>query len=167
MEKSLVDLIGLVEAEKVKYGEMYALSERKRDTIIEGNAEELEPIMMEEKKLSDEIAELEKQRLKMMKEMADELHIGMDDVNVTTMSELVSPELAQKLKQTQSEFLALLQKQSQINEVNKQLLETQLQYIEFFLESLSSSDKINNTYAFDGTDADEKNQRTGLIDHKI
>ena len=167
MEKTLLDLIETVEAEKDRYEQIYALSEHKKQVIIAGDAEKLEEIVAQERKLDREINEIEQKRLELLNGIALQLDIPVDEVNITAISERVSPELSQRLKKFQEEFLGLLNKQMAFNEINKQLLETQLHYIEVFLESLATSDSVNNTYGFDGTDAEANNQRTGLIDHKI
>lgn len=166
MEKTLLNLIMTVEAEKEKYEQVYAVSQRKRDTIIAGNADELETIVRLEKALDKEISALEQKRLGLIERIAAEKGVDADEVNVAAIAENGYPELYTRLKTFQTDFIELLKKQMALNDINKQLLETQLQYIEVFLDSVANSGNINNTYGNNGMDADAS-QRSGLIDQKI
>ncbi len=134
------DLIEVFEKQILLYDDLLAISNEKKHVIIKNDMETLTTMNTVENSIISKINRLEKQRLVIIKDICDVLSLN---VNNFTLSELANSLNIEEDKQAVLEIRDKLNKiileLNTVNELNKTLIESSLEYINFSLNSIRSA----------------------------
>ena len=65
------------------------------------------------------------------------------------------------------ELVAVLDEQVKLNDVNRQLVESRLEYINFLIDTMGEETDGSNPYNSSGADARTREQRSRIIDQRV
>lgn len=158
-------LIGVLDTQLANYDALLALSESKRDIIINNEAEKLQKITSEENTLVGKVQKLDKSRVSIMREIGVVLNIADKNYTLTHLSELIKGQaeyntLIDLINGTKER----LEKLKMINTQNKTLLENSLEYVDYSVNVLRSS--VDAGKRFYDTSGDEIGPGGGFFDAK-
>lgn len=154
-----------LEKEEEIYQDIYALSLEKKQTIIDGNVEKLEKLVNKEKALAMSLIKLDNIRIRIVNEILKENNIDSVE-NITELSEYIHSEAKQKILQLKEKLNHVIKKVKNENELNKDLVQQQLDYIKFNVDLMTNIDLGSNNYGKEATD-NVKKGRKNLFDAKI
>ncbi|MDQ1235889.1 flagellar biosynthesis/type III secretory pathway chaperone [Paenibacillus sp. SORGH_AS306] len=128
--------------------QMIELGERKKQAVIKNEVESMIAIMNQESKLAKFIDREEQEREEIVHAFLLERGIKSKlRLNLTELARLVfDPEEKQLLLEARSRLSATLQTLQQLNELNKQLIQQALDYVDFSLEMLALVPEQDLTY---------------------
>ena len=160
MNEYIARLIELLTAQRDIYAQLAALSERKRESILGNSVDVLDKVIKEEQLLLARLQELELGRKSLLGSLAVVIGRPAETLSITDILDACPPSLQTSLIQIQKELYAQLQAQGNINEVNRKLIETRLEYLRFMTESRGEG----NSYDTSGGDARKHTQGSRIID---
>lgn len=167
MESLLREFIGIFTVEKTVYNELLRLSKIKKDILIKNDVDELNKIILKEKEANKKIIALERKRELSVEKIAK--HYGKQSVDVTLdfITDMAQGMMKKQLMDLKDNFTLLLKELSDSNDINKDLINTQLDYTAFCLDVMTQSTNTSETYNNAGGVNDDKKQRIGIIDQKV
>lgn len=131
---SLIDsLIKDMDKENSLYNELYELAKVKTTAIVNSDVEKLQAILIDEQALISKIDAVESDRIKVVDEICNILHLPSKDVKVEDVAQMLRKRPLEH-NRLQESYLALkrtVKGLMQINENNKFLLKESLEMIEF------------------------------------
>lgn len=152
-----------------KYGEILAVAEEKQLLLKNNDAKALIALNEREGKLSKEVTELERERLMAVDAILKSE--GDRDALDITVSELAErcgdKKLSQMLLEQARALIAVITKLRETNAMNRELLEINLSFTAFMLESFSSGDGTSTVYGQNGYEQDYDGSGPSLFDSKI
>ncbi len=154
MEGLWKKLIEILEKESGLYKDILELSRHKTNTIVEGKVAELEQITRVEQKMLLNIGGLEQQREDAVNQLARSLNVPADQLSIDLAIDKVGADLKERLVALKDDIAAQLKELKQVNDLNSQLIEKSLEYIDFSINLIagSPSDVTYNTAKGKGKD---------------
>jgi flagellar biosynthesis/type III secretory pathway chaperone len=120
--------------------EVHNLENRKKETLIKGDMEELSSIVNEETRLIRLLGKLEEDRSLVVKQLAKEANLPSSD---PTLRELLShvkdPVDRNRLEELQLQLVSLMKEIQQVNELNQQLIQQSLDYINYTIDLITDA----------------------------
>ncbi len=154
---SLMDsIIEVLEKEESEYTRLIALSEQKTPVIIRGELEELNRITEAEQDIVGGIQKLEKQRIQIMKDIAEVTNRKAEDIKLGQLIQMMEKRPAEQARLTalHDKLKATMDHMKRVNEQNRELLENALEMVQFEMNLLQSlktapetADYNSNAYA--------------------
>ena len=168
MRAILEDLKKLLLEQKTVLEELLGLSLEERQIIVNGEATKLEDVVRREFKGLSKLGALEKKRLMLHKDLAVEFSIPEEEVTVSTIAQRAEQEEREILSSVRDELLTLAQKHSEVNNENRELIKSHLEYSEMMLDLMvEPNDPLNNFYGGDGRTATDGKKSTGFFDGRF
>ena len=133
MASLIEELITTLKEETVEYEALLELSTEKTGIIVRDDIQNLNEMVAKEQSHLDRIANLEKKRTEVMKDIAIVLNKDVNTLTVKGISELLEGQKKeqQELSQTRDKLKKLLTGVEAVNEMNKGLIEEALEMINF------------------------------------
>jgi len=151
VEQSLQPILDLMDMQIKEHGELLELSYEKGQVIIKNDTERLNEIVQQELRHLSAINKIEKKRIGVLAEISKEIGMAAEDVTVGVLAEHAGGETRDKLEYAQKELLGILRTQSELNEANRKLIETQLEFSDAMLNLLvGDGETTDNFYGADG-----------------
>ena len=167
MRQILGELCDLLGEQKKALENMIELSREERQILIKGESDKLESVVRLELRELSKLGAVEKKRLALHKKIASELGMAEDDVTVTAITARAKPEEREQIIKLQEELTALISQHTTLNNENRELVKSHIEYSESMLElMLGTEDPLNNFYGGDGKAAPERKKTTGFFDGK-
>ena len=140
MASLIENLINVLIEQDKEYKELLNLSKEKTEVIIKGDTDKLREMLSEEQHYLDKVANLEKNRIEIVNDIAIVLN---KDVEYLTVKEIVrllegQKKEQQKLAQARDNLNRTLKDMVKINDMNKRLIEDSLEMIEFNINLINS-----------------------------
>ena len=158
-------LVMALEKEEEIYQDILELSLNKKQAIIDGDVKNLEKIVNKEKALAMSLIKLDNIRVRIVNEILKEN--GVDSVeNITELSEYIDPLAKEKILNLKTKLNHVIKKVRNENELNKDLVEQQLDYIQFNIDLMTNVVLGSNNYSKEAND-NVKKGRKNLFDAKI
>jgi len=165
MRQTLADLCSLLQEQKEVLGNMLELAKEERKIIVAGESEKLEDIIRLELKELNKLGRVEKNRLELHKAIATELGLPENEITVTSIAEKAEPDEREAIKKLQTELTPLIEEHAAINNENRELIKSHIEYSQVMLELMvGSEDPLNNMYGGDGKSAPDRKKTTGFYD---
>ena len=145
---SLIEvLINTLESENSEYEILLKLSKEKTPIIIEGNIDRLREIVAMEQVHTDKIVALEKKRTEAVKDIATVLNKDVKTLTVKTIIGLLKgqDEAQNKLSTAHDKLKRTLNDMVVVNEINRELVQDSLDFIEFNINFLSGISQMPET----------------------
>ncbi len=162
---TILEIINILEEETGVYLEFLSLSKDKKQFLIDGNTKELDRIIASERSLIASIVKFEKSREEIVIEIAKEMNLSADDINISGISKKIGKEFGDKLNEKAIKLNRILAEIKSINNINKELINQSIDYIDFSLNMLTSIGEVDNSYGNSGAAKAAKNNR--LFNKKI
>jgi len=165
LRQSLKELFDLLQGQKSVLENMLELSRQERQVLINGEADRLESIVKQELRELSKLGSLERKRMAVHKTIAAELGLKENELSVSAIAERANPEEKKALVGLQKELTALIGEHTALNNENKELIKTHIEYSETMLELMVGvEDPLNNLYGGDGKAAPDRKKTTGIFD---
>ncbi|SFM38054.1 flagellar protein FlgN [Pelosinus propionicus] len=129
----------------IVYQAIFELSLQKREVLVQRNISELEMIMKQEENLCFEVARLDKIRKSIIQELAAIYGITEMKSALSQLIEAADQDEIGNLKNVEQEFTTIILKISEVNNVNKELVEQGLLIVNYSLNLLAQS-SVGPTY---------------------
>lgn len=130
------------------YKEILKISEDKTDIIVEDKVEELKPMVDREENLVGQYISLEKQRIGIVKEFANQNGIK----EILKIDDLCKffPDDADEMQELKKEILDVTKKIKAKNSLNQELVKNSLDYINFSVGLITGTNRGSGTYGKGG-----------------
>lgn len=151
--------------EKAVYEEVAALSAKKRDAISNGEIDSLNEIVRGEQACLIKIHDLERKREAISGKFSELCGKPAKDITMRDIIEVTPEGRRDALKALHSELSGVLNRQSELNEINRRLIEAKLEYLNFSLDVMTSSGSAG-TYSQAGEESSSRGQKINIIDQK-
>lgn len=145
---SLIEvLINTLESENSEYEILLKLSKEKTPIIIEGDVNRLREIVAMEQVHTDKIVALEKKRTEAVKDIATVLNKDVNTLTVKTIIGLLKgqDEAQNKLSAAHDKLKRTLNDMVVVNEINRELVQDSLDFIEFNINFLNGISQMPET----------------------
>lgn len=151
MASLMENLLTVLEQENSEYQRLVALSQEKRQTIIDADISGLEQINGREQEITSVIRNLENKRREVIQDMAIVLSKDPKDLTITNMIAFLNrqPGEQKKLRDVQERLRDTVGRMAQINQQNEQLLSLALEMVEFDLTLFKSMRQAPVTANYD------------------
>lgn len=165
MRQSLEELCNLLLEQKNVLERMLELSWEERRIIISDDAEKLEGIVRQEMRELSKLNAVEKKRIALHKIISPELGLSEEEITVSAIAQCVEPDERETIIKLQSELVALINKHTELNSENRELIKAHIEYSETMLDLMvDSEDPLNNFYGDDGRAVSDRKKSTGFFD---
>ena len=147
MASLIEELITTLKEETVEYEALLKLSTEKTGIIVRDDIQNLNEMVAKEQSHLDRIANLEKKRTEVMKDIAIVLNKDVNTLTVKGISELLECQKKeqQELSQTRDKLKKLLAGVEAVNEMNKGLIEEALEMINFNINYINGLSQLPET----------------------
>lgn len=147
MASLIEELITTLKEETVEYEALLKLSTEKTGIIVRDDIQNLNEMVAKEQSHLDRIANLEKKRTEVMKDIAIVLNKDVNTLTVKGISELLEGQKKeqQELSQTRDKLKKLLAGVEAVNEMNKGLIEEALEMINFNINYINGLSQLPET----------------------
>lgn len=145
---------------------MVELASKKTDILVSGSIDKIGELIQQEQDARLELERAEKQRCDLMDKIAQLW--GFDDGVNTTISNMidrVSEPFAARLKSRSQQLKEQLDAYKEINQVNHELLESNLNYVNYMINAIMDQQAPSVTYGLDGN-MELKKSGYGFFDNK-
>jgi flagellar biosynthesis/type III secretory pathway chaperone len=154
----------LLERQSQVQKELLELAHEKRGVIIAGDTGRLSEIGALEMKLVARGASIERERGKLMPNVAALLGIDAG-ANVSSIAERAEPDEQSALRRLRRDLTETMSALRDANAANGELLDAQLEYTDIMLGVMAPrQDALNNFYGGDGRTRDGGVRRAGFLD---
>lgn len=154
-----------------KYGEILSVAEEKQLLLKNNDAKALIALNERESALSKQVTELERERLVTVDAIlkseggGNALEITVSDLAERCKSS--DKQLSKQLLDQAAALIAVITKLRETNAMNRELLEINLSFTAFMLESFSSGEGTGTVYGHNGCEQDYDGSGPSLFDSKI
>ncbi len=168
MQPLLSDLLELLRYELEKYYELLKILYAERSLLVERKVKELEVLIKEEETTIQKIQRIEITRDELLAELSTELEIGDQPLNASTLTELADEPLKSEYRHLFARVERIKREFEFINDTNKQLLQSEQEYVSFLVDEVVKIDEPGDTYQDDGfcittTEVDEFTSEKTLL----
>ncbi len=159
------DLIAIFNEEKKLYTDLYTLSDAKQKAIRAGDTVSLNKIIKDESGLIASIVRADGNRAAVAGKIAAMINVSPAEITVTHIAEHADSRQKAQLNVLKKELTRLATAQEIINDINRKLIETNLDYVEYMINIVSGATTLTNNYGKTGShDGNEAVQRReGII----
>jgi len=162
--KFIDELVEALDKECDIYSELLEIADKKKQIIIDGKIKELDKITIKEQGLSMTLVRLENIREKII----DNIMLDLNLTNIETISELITKldvKSKVKLNKSKDKLINAIKDIQNKNELNGELIQQSLKYIDFNIEILAGLEE-DNKYKATGENPDMI-QRKSMFDFKV
>lgn len=165
MQEKWENLVSVLLETLSRYKELLGLGYQKREALVERDLRRIEEVTKQEENLIFQLAKLNGIRESMMQEIS--ILYGIEDKKPTLsqVSQLADSEMLYKLKNIEQEYSKMIREMTQLNEVNKKIVQQATLVVNCTL-SLISQSKADPTYG-SNQNAPPVSQNRALFDHKV
>ena len=145
MAGMITQLIENISEQIERYGELLGLSHEEKDILIKNDVEELQKITNLKNMVITQSNRLEKKRIALVDDIAEVMGSGQKNIELSALIELLGDQPEAEVLKEKGEILrSTLNQLKEANDLNKQLLEASIEYIEYSLNMVRSS--VNPEY---------------------
>lgn len=139
VDKEVSAVIEILGKEYDYYKDMLELSKSKKKIIVEGKVAELDKIVKLEQNMIFNIGQLERQREEEVTKLCSGLELNSSRINISELMQLLKPEQKKELENVQVRLRGILSELKSVNDVNGQLIEQSLEYIDYSVNLLAGA----------------------------
>jgi len=165
--KEVRAVIEILKKEHDCYKDLLEFSKSKKNVIIEGKVSELDKMVKLEQGMIWNIGQLEKQREQEVSKLCSVLGIKGEQLTISELSEALQPEHKKELQKVQEELSKLLAELKTVNDLNGQLLEQSLEYIDYSINLISGAGMESGSLYEDIVMNKSKGSKKNLFDTKV
>ncbi len=133
------NLTDILEKQILLYDDLLAISKEKKKVLLENNVETLTTMNTVENTIISKINRLEKQRLEVVKDICDVLAMNQKNFGLSELADtLNNEEDKNKILEIRERFNDITNQLNEANEVNKNLIQNSLEYVNFTINTIRS-----------------------------
>ncbi|MCL2386794.1 MAG: flagellar protein FlgN [Defluviitaleaceae bacterium] len=124
-----------------RHTELHGLSLEERDAIIQNDIEQLQKLVGLKNILVSQNSRLEKQRIALVNDIAEVMGHKIEDITLSNVIDILKdqPEDQERLREAGTKLREAVTKLQDVNELNKSLLESSIEFVEYSLNALRST----------------------------
>lgn len=145
IDRQAEKIIEILAKEHSYYKDLLELSNKKKSIVIEGKVSELDKIVRVEQNMIFDLGQLEKIREQELQKLCATLKLE-GRTNVDELVKHLPEKLAKQLKALQIELGNTITDLQNVNNVNGQLIQQSLDYIEYSVNMITSAGPVNSLY---------------------
>ena len=165
MGESVDALLDILTKECGLYRDLFDLSRKKSELIVDGNVDGLTGILSVEQQLIIELGFLETQREQLIEVWARDKAIDPQRATLSQIMPLLKGKTQKRMEQVWNDLNEVISQQRQINDLNESLIKNNLEYIDFSIKLLAGQDESGTLYSKGGKTS-VKSQNRNLFDRK-
>ncbi len=166
MGESVDGLLDVLTKECGLYRDLYDLSRKKSEIILDGNVEGLTGILSVEQQLIIELGYLGAQREELIEELASSMDIDPQRLTLSQIITFLEENSEKRMKHVWNDLSEVISQQKQINDLNESLIKNNLEYIDFSLRLLAGQEELGVAYSKAGKTS-AKQQNRNLFDKRV
>lgn len=139
VDKEVKAVIDILTKEHSYYKDMLELSKSKKSIVIEGKVAELDKIVKLEQNMIFNIGQLERKREEEVAKLSRALNLNSEQITISELTKVLRPELKKELENIQNKLQETFSELKTVNDVNGQLIEQSLEYIDYSINMITSS----------------------------
>jgi flagellar biosynthesis/type III secretory pathway chaperone len=134
-------LVDVMKEQTERHTEIYGLSLEEKDAIIKNDIDTLQNLVNLKNMVISQNNRLEKTRISLVKDIAEVMGHKSDDLSLADVIEILKEQPAEqeKLREAGAELRGAVSKLKEINDINKSLLESSIEFVEYSLNALRST----------------------------
>ena len=168
MRQLLETFFETLSAQRDVHGELLTLSTEKKDAIVNNDVRSLDRIVKGEEVLLSRLNHWEHKRKECVQTLAGQVGRPAQEIGWQDFLPAGDPQQREHLTELHRDLKILLEKQIAVNDINKRLIESRLEYIDFSLETIAGEGQGSfQTYGGEGLEPDRTARKTSIIDHKV
>ncbi len=158
------NLIKVLEYENKLYNQLYSIAEEKTGFIVKGEVESLQTLVGKEQKLVGELNKLQDVREQILGQVAKTIGRNPQELTLSQLAEQLPVEQAEKLIPIRDKLKEVVGKLAAKNDLNQQLIQNALEYVDFSLNLLTQPAPQTPQYGRKGNETGTKGR--GILDIK-
>lgn len=166
IDRQAENIIEILKKEHSYYKDLLELSNKKKAIVVEGKISELDKIVKLEQNMIFDLGQLEKQREQELQKLCQLMNID-SKTTITDLSKVLPAKISKQLVALQKEMEATITELQNVNNINGQLIQQSLDYIDYTVNMVTSAGTASSLY----DDLKPSNQNVGnkkrLFDTKI
>ncbi len=162
----LLLLRNIMEKEEADYCRLLTLSEQEKDAVIQNDIPTLSSILEKQQEVLTDINGLEAEKQRIVSVIRREANLPEGGLGVQDVIKTAPEPLHRELRGLLTEIEDISKRIHRINSLNRTLIETQLQYTQFCMNTLTGRDAAPATYSGSGRVQESSAQRC-LVDQAI
>ena len=159
-------LANALEAETLLYRDAAEISAKKTDVIVKGKIEELDSLVKAEQAIILKIGKVETARERAIEQLSQALNLDLDGITLTEINSRIGEQSFQRLNSCQQNLVETLGGLKNTNDMNAQLIQNALDYVNFSVNILTSDQNAGNMYSQAGEE-DNPTNRKNIFDIKL
>jgi len=168
VQQVLTQFADTLSAQREVHMELLSLSEQKKDAITKNDVPSLDRIVKGEEVLLSRLNQWEHKRRECVRELAGQVGRPVGEVVLRDFLPLCDTDQRERLETLHTELTSLLKRQIAVNDINKRLIESRLEYINYSLETASDAGQSAfHTYGEEGREFGRPERKTSFIDQKV
>lgn len=132
------------------YKELVAIAKAKTQILVAGDIKGLDALLAQETEILLAAKRLENQRNKLVQEWSQDAKWGFEDITLEFIITQLSPQNKMEAEENAVQLRSLIEELQQINLTNGELIEQALQFVNYTLEIMTSTNVGGSTYGADG-----------------
>lgn len=145
IDRQAEKIIEILAKEHSYYKDLLELSNKKKSIVIEGKVSELDKIVRVEQNMIFDLGQLEKIREQELQRLCTALQLE-GRTNVGELVKHLPEHLSEQLKTLQKELGATIVDLQNANNINGELIQQSLDYIEYSVNMITSVGPVNSLY---------------------
>lgn len=159
-------LLDILSEECRLYSDLYDISRKKSELILNGNIEGLTAILSYEQQFILELGQLETQREALIENYARIKGIKPKNATLEQIIVAIDSEAKTRLEDVTVRLRQIISAQKDINDLNERLIKNNLEFIDFSIKLLAGQEESGAAYSKGGKTA-VKSQNRNLIDKRV
>ncbi len=164
LSTELASLVEILEAQSRLYQELLSLAKEKQPVLVKGDLAKLEELTKREREIVFQVGRLEEQRFKVQQALANHFGVPATELTISLILEKFEEPLKGRVSIIAQEFSVILDELKNHNELNTQLVEQSLSYIDFMVNILTA---VDEPPTYQGQETGNTQQSARLFDKKI
>lgn len=142
MAGMITQLVEIMSEQSERYNELLGLTLEEKDVLISNDVEELQKLTNLKNMVITQNNRLERKRIELVNDIAEVMGHNQKDIDLATLMEIIGdqPE-SEELETLGAKLRENLGKLKEANNINRQLLEASLEYVEYSINMVKSSVK--------------------------
>lgn len=160
------NLAELLEKEYTVIFDLYQLSTKKSELILNADLEAISALTAAEQQLILELGIIESKRQEITESYVEKIGLKPNDLSIDFLLEKSDGEIKSRIEAQKKRILELVSTQKEVNSLNERLLKNNLEYIDFSIKLIAGQDELASSYS-KGGQLGEKKQNRNLFDKKV
>ena len=140
MAGMITELIAIMNEQVERHSELYGLSLEEKDAILQNDIETLQKLIDLKSMVISQNNRLEKKRLSLVYDIAEVLALPNKDLSFSELLQVLEGKPEQdELRNVGERLRDGLHKLKEANDINKELLETSIEFVQYSLNALRST----------------------------